>query len=201
MLAPSRQRTLWFADQVLPHEPALRAWLARRVRDWMRSRLDIDDVVQESYAILARLEDVAHIQNPRAYLFRTAQSVILQHVRRARIVAIDTVAEIDRLQGVYEERSPERNAEAHQALQHVGVLIASLPPRCQKVFVLRKVHGLSQREIATHLGISESTVEKHIAKGVCLLAAAMTQAQADERPERGGIRRADEQGAGHGEAQ
>lgn len=46
--------------------------------------------------------------------------------------------------------------------------------------MLRKVHGLSQREVAQHMGISESTVEKHIGKGLRLLlraaAAETTQA-------------------------
>lgn len=165
----SGKRARWLAEHVLPHEPALRAWLAHRLHGRSGAGLEVDDVVQETYAVLARLGDVSHVRNPRAYVFTTAQSVVLQQLRRSRIVAIETVAEIDRLDVAHEQRSPERCAVAHQELRHIGELIAGLPPKCRQAFILRKVHGLSQREIARHMSISESTVEKHIGKGLRVL--------------------------------
>ena len=67
------ERALWLARNVLPHEPALRAWLSRRPVDG----LDIDDIVQETYARLSTTQSVEDIRNPRTYLITTARSVIL----------------------------------------------------------------------------------------------------------------------------
>lgn len=162
-------RALWLAERILPHEPALRAWLSTRV-----GRLvEVDDVVQEAYALLAALADVDHVRDPRAYLFRVAQSLVLQQVRRARIVSIVTLAEVERLDFSGDELTPERHASAAQELRRIGELIAGLPDKCRQAFVLRKVEGLPQREIAGRMGVSENTVEKHIGKGLRLLAEAM----------------------------
>ena len=161
----SKRRALWLADRILPHEPALRAWLHGR----LGARMEVDDIVQETYALLAALDDVDHIQNPRAYFFKAAQSVVLQGLRRARIVSIDAVADIDRLSVVPDERSPERYANSHQELRLIGMLLAKLPPKCGEAFALRKVEGLSQREVALRMGVSENTVEKHVGKGLRIL--------------------------------
>ena len=76
MRGVSDDRAGWLALHVLPCEPRLRSWLARRrVVD-----LDIDDIVQETYAVLAELDSVAHIRNPRTYVYSVAHSIILQHV-------------------------------------------------------------------------------------------------------------------------
>ncbi len=165
------QRAQWLADHVLPHEPALRRWLRANLSE----RFDIDDIVQESYAVLAALADVSHVLNPRSYLFTTAQSVVLQQVRRARIVAFESVAEVDRLDVAQDEFDPERHAVAGEELRRIAELIHSLPRKCGQAFVLRKVEGLSQREIAARMGISENTVEKHICKGLRLLMDEMKQ--------------------------
>lgn len=175
------QRALWLAEHVLPHEPALRAWLVHRMPRGVGVGLEVDDVVQEAYAVLATLDEVVHIRDPRAYLYTVAQSVILQYVRRARIVSIEAVAEIDRLDISHDQLSPDRYAVARQELRRLGSLMAALPTKCREAFVLRKVHGMSQREIARCMHISESTVEKHIAKGVRLLANALGR-EGDEYP-------------------
>lgn len=155
----------WIADQILPHEPDLRSWLRRR----LPRALDLDDIVQEAYAVLAGIKDVSHIANPRAYFFTTANSVVLQQVRRAQVVSFETVTELDKLDGGSDEFDPERHAVAGAELRRVAALIMSLPEKCRHAFVLRKVHGLPQREIAERMGISENTVEKHICKGLRLL--------------------------------
>jgi RNA polymerase sigma-70 factor (ECF subfamily) len=160
-------RTLWLARQVLPHEPDLRRWLAgKRLRG-----IDLDDIVQETYAILAGLDCVEAIRNPKAYMFQTAYSVILGQVRRAQIVSISTIEDIGQLAGEDESPSPETEVSDRQELQRLTEAIAALPPRCREVFVLRKIHGLQQREVAQKLGVSEGTVEKHMHNGLKVLGA------------------------------
>lgn len=164
-------RAQWLAANVLPHERALRAWLGPRAAGG-----EVDDIVQETYAILAGLPTVDQIHNVRAYMFQVAQTVVLQRLRRAAIVRIDAVEEIEALRISNDEPSPEQLVSDRQELRQVAMLIAALPPKCREAFVLRKVDGLSQREIARRMGVSEGTVEKHIAKGVRLLMDAMADA-------------------------
>ncbi len=162
--AVSDERARWLARHALPHEPALRAWLRHGP-----GGLELDDIVQETYSVLAGLESVEQIHNPRAYMFQVARTVILQHLRRIQVVRIDAVEEIDRLSIHTEEPSPEQQASDRQELRQIARLIAGLPAKCREAFTLRKVDGLSQREIARRMGVSEGTVEKHVAKGVRLL--------------------------------
>lgn len=168
-MIPPHERSSWLARHILPHEPALRAWLFRRRIDG----LETDDIVQETYAVLAALPEVEHIASPRAYAFQTANSVILRHLRRARIVRIDAIGDIETLTTALDEPSPERQAAARQELRRVSELIAALPSKCREAFTLRKVEGLSQRAIALRMEISESTVEKHIGRALRTLMAAM----------------------------
>lgn len=175
-------RALWLAEHVLPCEAGLRGWLQRR----MPQPQDVDDVIQETYAILAGLADVSHIRQPRAYVYQVAQSVVLQQLRRAQVVPIEAVAEIDRLVVGEEGAGPEGRASSHQELRRVQALIAGLPDKCREAFVLRRVEGYSQREIAERMHISENTVEKHICKGIRLLMDALAGERAPAPPARGG---------------
>lgn len=163
--ALARERAGWLAEHILPCEPALRDWLRRR----LSLRQDVDDVIQETYAILAGMADVSHILQPKAYVYSVAHSVVLQQLRRAQVVSIEAVAEIDRVAIVGDEFSPERMASSRQELARIGALIESLPDKCRQAFVLRRVEGYSQREIAERMQISENTVEKHICKGIRVL--------------------------------
>lgn len=171
MTGISEDRARWLASQILPHEPALRSSLKRMVR----AQVEIDDVIQETYAVIATLEDVAHMRHPRAYLFTVARSIVLQQLRRARVVSIEAVAEIDQLDITHDERSPDRHAVAGQQLRRIAELLAGLPRRRCEAFLLRRVEGLSQREIAQRMGISENTVEKHIGKCLKQLLQAMAE--------------------------
>jgi RNA polymerase sigma factor (sigma-70 family) len=165
MRAIDRERTQWFLRNILPHEPALRGWLAR----YKRLGLEIDDVIQEAYAILADLETVEEIRFPRAYLFQVARSVIARHVRRARVVSIQTMDDLTQLGHEDEGPSPERAAIDRDQLRQLAQAIASMPAKTQQAFILRRIDGLSQREISARMAISENTVEKHISRGLRFL--------------------------------
>ena len=60
----------------------------------------------------------------------------------------------------------ENTVEATESLGVYCEAIASLPEKCRHVYLLRKVHGMAHQEIADRLGISLSTVEKHLRMGV-----------------------------------
>lgn len=176
-------RAEWLAQHVVPHEPALRGWLLRRAVP----PGDVDDIVQESYAVLAAIAEVDHIDNPKAYVFRTAWSLILREVRRAQVVSIQTVADLGIFDFEADDPGAHRQLSARQELQRLADAIAGLPPRCREVFVLRKVDGLSQRQVAHRTGLSESTVEKHVGKAIRLLGqwlAGDGEEQAEPRPTR-----------------
>jgi len=166
------EQLLWFAKEVLPHEAALRRWLGRRAGAFA---CDPDEIVQETYARLWAA-NAALILAPRAYMFVTARRVLGDLARRARIVSIETMADIEALNIVGEESSAERTLSAREELAKLMETVTKLPPQCRKVFELRKFEGFSQRETAQSLGISESTVEKHLSKALQVILDAMTGA-------------------------
>ena len=177
-------RAQWLARHILPLEPALRAWLKRR----RVSGLDIDDIVQETYARLATLDDVSGIRNHRSYLFQAAQSIILSFVRRQRIVPIYAVDDAELHGMVGDEASPETQTVDRDALFRIARIIAGLPDQPRRVFILRRVEGMSQRETAQHLHLSESTVEKHMARALRLFMDAAGRGGEGESLSSGGYR-------------
>lgn len=161
----SNDRALWLSRQILPHEPALRGWLSSR----RLPGLEIDDVIQDTYARLIFAENVELIRNTRAYMFQTAWSVLMTHVRREKVVAIQAMADVDELSLAADLPSPEQHAADREELLRLAEAIAGLPNRIGEVFRLRRVQGLSQKEVARALGLAESTVEKHMKRGLMLL--------------------------------
>jgi RNA polymerase sigma factor (sigma-70 family) len=166
MEAPYQARSRWLAAHILPHEPAMRAWLRRTTQI---GDADIDDIVQETYAILARLESVDAIRDPKTYALQVAKSVFLQGLRRSKIVSIESIADLAALGLPDDAPSPEQHALGQRELRRVEAAIQTMPPQVRKVFWLRRVEGLSQRETADRLGLAESSVEKYSAKGLKFL--------------------------------
>ena len=165
MTGLSDERAIWLGRQVLPHEPALRAWLKRR----NLGGLEIDDVVQETYARLIQAESVAHVHDAKNYAFQVAGSVVIDHLRRMKVVPLASVPGLDYLEVGSEEPSPERQVIDRDELTRLAEMIARLPGKIRDVFTLRRVQGLSQREVAAKLNLAESTVEKHMARGFLIM--------------------------------
>src|SRR3546814_3710871 len=150
----------WVGREILPHEAAVRAW-RRRTLD----PNDLENVIQESYCQIASLKDVSHIRSGRAYFFTAARSIVLMRLRRARIVSIESVTEIESLNIVGDEPSPERIAAGRRELDRVRRLIEGLPERCRRIFELRKIEGLPQREVAQRLGGEGKSVSVRVVLG------------------------------------
>lgn len=164
----------WVSSQVLPHEADVRRWLSR-----YPGMGDKDDLIQEVYCRMAALERVDHITNGRAYFFQAVRNLIYERVRRARLIPIEVVAELDALGASSDQPDPERSAGAQRELVLVKRLISKLPDRCRRVFELRKMEGVPQREIARRLGVSENVVENEVRRGLRLILQALEQQGVD----------------------
>ncbi|MBM3853562.1 MAG: RNA polymerase sigma factor [Verrucomicrobia bacterium] len=144
-----------YADEVQPHEAALRAWLTSR----FPNLADVDDLVQESVLRVLRARGNGPILSPKSLLFVAARNLALNRLRDAQREPVQPLADFD-LDGVLDDHEDIRETVAR--LEEYRVLIEaiqSLPQRCRQVMTLRRIYGLSQKEVAARLGISEHTVE------------------------------------------
>jgi RNA polymerase sigma-70 factor (ECF subfamily) len=151
----TRLRHQWIADNILQWEAEVRRWLGRYTRTL--SADDIDDLIQEAYARLWSA-DFTQIRDGRTFLYSVVRNVLRDQLRRARVVQIEFVAEMDALD-IDEAPGPERWASAHQQYERLLCVLENLTPQRRTVYQLRKFEGLSVREIAQKLGIAEKTVE------------------------------------------
>jgi RNA polymerase sigma-70 factor (ECF subfamily) len=184
----------WFAREILVHEGALMAFLHRAWPD----RAEIHDLRQEAYVRVYEAAGRCRPTTPRAFLFTTARHLITDRLRRGRVVSIEPVGDLDALNVLIDEVSPERRLDAHQTLHRLATAFDRLPPRCREVMWLRRVGELPQKEVAARLGISEKTVEKQVAKGVRLLAGYFYGNGQAHRATRPGVPET-EDGTGHGQ--
>lgn len=148
------------------------------MRGWLRRRLaaaaDVEDIIQECYCRLAQLKDVTHIDQPRAYLFTMARNLVHRQLRAARVVRIEAMADLD-IEWQSDEPSPERVAIARHELERVQAVIATLTERARRIFVMRRVDGLSQKEIAQALGVSEAVVENDASRSLRTITRLLTE--------------------------
>jgi RNA polymerase sigma factor (sigma-70 family) len=159
---PASNDAFWFAEQVQPHEPMLRAWLRARFPEIG----EFDDIVQESYTRLLRAHRNGPLENPKAYLFAVARNLAMDHFRRNRTQDANGLAEIDRLAVLDESAGIPEALIHHHDLELLTEAIQMLPARCRQVLTLRKIYGLPQKEIAAQLGIAEHTVEAQVTIGI-----------------------------------
>ncbi|MEZ5543646.1 MAG: sigma-70 family RNA polymerase sigma factor [Lysobacteraceae bacterium] len=156
----------WFAREILIHEEALMHFLRRA---WSQPS-ELADLRQETYVRVYEAAAQALPTSPKSFLFSIARNLMTDRLRRGRVVSIEAVGDIDALNVLVDELSPERWLGTRQMFRRLADAFDLLPDRCREVVWLRRVEELPQREVAARLGISEKTVEKHLAKGMCLLA-------------------------------
>jgi RNA polymerase sigma-70 factor (ECF subfamily) len=165
MPAISTARAQWLAVHIMPLEPQVRRWLKRAAPHG----LEADDLIQEAYAKLASLTTVANITHPKAYLYQTVKRLILDHIRRSKLVSIDAMAEVAQPAVLEEGFTPERILSGRQELERLYRAIARLPAACRSVFLMRKFDDVPQRAIAARLRISENTVEKRMVRALRMI--------------------------------
>lgn len=162
MPPPESEQTRWFAEEVQPHESTLRSWL----RGLFPSLSDLDDLVQESYVRLIRAREAGKVARTKAYLFATARNVALDIFRRRKIVSIESVGDMADSTVLDDAPSVTDAVSRQQELALLAEAVKQLPARCRQTLTLRLLYGLSHKEIAAELGLSEHTVKAQLAKGM-----------------------------------
>jgi RNA polymerase sigma-70 factor (ECF subfamily) len=148
--------------EVLPLEAALMQFLQH---NW-RNKADIADLRQDVYV---QVFDAAHNNipdNTKAFVFQTARNLLINRLKREHIVPIEAVADVEALNAAIETPGPERNTIARDELRRLQAALDRLPPRCREAVVLGRIEGLSGREIAARMGITEQAVSAHLINGV-----------------------------------
>ncbi|MGH7944042.1 MAG: RNA polymerase sigma factor [Opitutaceae bacterium] len=159
---PVADQTRWFADEVHPHDSQLRAYL----HGAFPSVRDVDDLVQESYLHLWRRQLTVPIRSAKSFLFKIARHLAIDTVRHSQRSPFKDVADLAQSAVLDTEPNAAEAACTSEELNLLLEAIESLPPRCREIVVLRKLRGLSQKEIASRLGIAEHTVEVQGGKGL-----------------------------------
>ncbi len=129
---------------------------------------EIEDIVQETYVRICSVKQSEQIRHPRSFMYQTARNLALDHLKRAETRMGVSMEE----EGVNPDWMTEEQDQVYdqvsatQEFEQFCEAVRQLPLQCRRVFVLKKVYGYSQKEIAKSLSISENTVEKHIASGM-----------------------------------
>lgn len=140
--------------------------LVDSVRRRFGDRCFAREVVHDVCVQLLETPEKQQVRSPLGLLRKIAHDRAVDRYRSEsrRQAWIDPAAEVAELAA--DHQTPERQHEASDELERLCAAIAELPPRCQAVFVMHKIHQLPQREVAERLGVSLKTVEKHLRLGM-----------------------------------
>lgn len=150
--------------------------LGRFFRARLGAQADVEDLLQDLYLKVSAIEPDRDVREPRAYLYRLASNLLMDRWRSSRRSAIRDGAwrMATHATGLSEDLDDAPSAEAvvagRQRLAMLTRALSDLPPKTSTVFRLHKFEGLSYAEVAARLGISRSSVEKHMMDALRYLA-------------------------------
>ena len=156
----------WFVNTILPHEAALVRYLHRV---W-RNHTEVPDLRQEIYVRIYQSAAKSKPQAPKSFLFATARNLLADKARRERIISIDYTQDLETLDVLADEVSPEHRYGAREELRRISDAFDQLSDNFRAVIWLRRVEGLSQKDTAERLGINEGTLESRLCRALKALA-------------------------------
>lgn len=164
-------------DQLSDLDARFRSPLTRFFRRRTRDASEAEDLTQEVFLRLLRRDGGLAPDNADAFVFTIAANLLRDRSRRGVVRGLQISPE-DELQRVRHDTDsalvegidPQRVLTGKEDLKRALAALNELPTRTQDAFVLRRIEGLSNKEVAKALGVSVSAVEKHLARAVVHLA-------------------------------
>lgn len=155
--------SIWFENEVRINEPALRAYLQNRIP----AAVELDDVIQETYARIVKVRTAKPVESPRGLLFSIAKNLVRDQFRKkyaARTISLGDMEVTD----VFNP-TDDTTVDTVSLWDETEILkqaILELPKKCRTIFLLRNYENLSYKEIARRLNLSTKTVEAQLAIGI-----------------------------------
>lgn len=170
----SKSCTDWVEAEPLPSSDANVDAFVREnqaeLLNFFRHRLaqsqDAADLAQESWSRLMRYRQDQPPASLRSLLFTIARNVLKNHWRWSSLHQLEQATDFTELDVASEVPGVERQWQARRYLQALEVTVAGMPDKRRTVFLLSRVEGLSNAEVAQRCGISVKMVEKHLAKAI-----------------------------------
>jgi RNA polymerase sigma-70 factor (ECF subfamily) len=132
------------------------------------SAQEAEDLTQETFARLIGSNTFEDVQEAQAFVFRVAGNLLRDRARAStrlrsfQNLPLDAMAESSFEPRLVEGIDPERVFIARENLAQVLACLDELGERAKNVFILFRLEGRKQKDIAALYGISVSAVEKHI---------------------------------------
>jgi RNA polymerase sigma-70 factor (ECF subfamily) len=156
----------WFVREVLPLEAALRGYL----RNNRQSSAEIADLLQDIYV---RVYEAARKELPKStksFVFTTAHNLLINRIKREKVVPLTTVENLEALGIAADAPSPDETTIAREELRRLQDALDRIAPRSKEAIILRQVDGLTGKEIALRMGVTEKTVKFYLGLGMRALA-------------------------------
>lgn len=166
---PENDHAKWFAAEVQPHDASLKSYL----RSTYPAVRDVDDLVQECYLRLWRAHLLAPVRSAKSFLFQVARNLAVDLARRKQRSPVIPCPDLDAWDVMEDRPGTAEIACTLEELDLLAQAIEALPSRYREVMILRQIKGVSQKEIALRLGLSELSVQTYVVRGLRRLEASM----------------------------
>lgn len=157
----SRPQTTLADTLALRYRTPLISYFRRRGVD----HAQCEDLAHEVFARVSK-RSTDGIANPEAYVFSSASSVYVDHIRRRKTHYADSHDNVEGLDFECEVPNAERVLEGKQAIQRLSVIMEELPQKTREILLLSRLEGLTNTQLATRFELSVSSIEKHLARGL-----------------------------------
>lgn len=161
----------------------IRTALHRYASRFFKRPQDIEDVIQEAFVNMLEAQQNTTIESPKSYIYRTTKNLALNEISKRANKFTEYLGDFPD-----ESVSPigpqlDDEMEAKERLDLLCVAVQQLPPKCQRVFILRRIYGYSQKEISEEMSISVKTVEIHLTKAILHCTEFMNNIDSNQHPE------------------
>ncbi len=146
-------------------EAPLRAFLTRQTR----CASDAEDLAQETFLRLLRMDDRGEIRSIKAFLYKTATNLIRDRVRRTYTRMMRGAVSASEVELLDTATEPSKCVESMQTAALFAQTMASLRPNTRQAFLLCRLSDCSHAQIAQQMGVSVSMVEKHVSAAMTAL--------------------------------
>ena len=159
------------SEAFIEHRDVLFSYFARK----LLKPEDIEDLLHDTFVVAFKSENTKKIKSPKGYLFVIARNLLSKKFAKDSRMRMKSIDQAD-FKTLKAETIPADQALDYKVEMEVLIkCIETLPEQCRRVFIYKKFHGLSQKQISSKMQISTSTVERHITRALLKLRTQMSE--------------------------